>query len=181
MKKIIRVLLMTMSIAMIFSTGCKKEEVIKVEQEVSTMINKVHAGVKSSLGELYIPDMVMEKEQLEDILGVPVSDLSNFVAELPMMSTHVDTFIGVGANEDNLKTIEEGLNKYREHLIKDTFQYPMNMAKIQASKVVTFENDVYFILLGGYDDRGEATEAEALEFAKNEVKKIEDIIAEQYK
>ena len=60
-------------------------------------------------------------------------------------------------------------------------QYPMNMAKIQASKVITNKNDVYLIMLGAYDDREEITEEEALEFANSEVKKIEDIIKKSYK
>lgn len=165
----------------------KDKETVKEPEEAEepvvedTKIDKVHSDIKDALGENYTPNMAMAPEQLEGILGLSLDELGGYIAESPMISMQVDTFIAISANKDNVKAVEAALKEYRRYLLEETMQYPMNMAKIQASKVVTIKNDVYLIMLGAYDDRDERTEEEALEFAKSEVKKIEDIINNSYK
>ena len=61
-------------------------------------------------------------------------------------------------------------------LINDSFQYPMNIAKVNAAKIVKHGDYVFFLMLGKYDDREEASDEERLEFAKEEVGKVENII-----
>lgn len=48
-----------------------------------------------------------------------------------------------------------GIKKYREELIQDTCQYPMNQLKIQASKVYVKGNYVCFIMLGTISNKQE--------------------------
>lgn len=50
-----------------------------------------------------------------------------------MISTFVETFIGVQAKDGKGDDVEAALNAYRDRLVGDTMQYPMNIAKIQAS------------------------------------------------
>ena len=44
--------------------------------------------------------------------------------------------------------MEDALNAYRDNLVNDTMQYPMNLGKIQASRIETFDNYVCFVQLG---------------------------------
>ena len=64
------------------------------------------------------------------------------------------------AAEGKLTDVEDALDTYRESMVQDTFQYPINIPKIQASEVRTFGNYVCFVQLGadmdGMEDDDEA-------------------------
>ena len=55
-------------------------------------------------------------------------------------------------------------------------QYPGNIAKVNASEVVRHGDYVFFIMLGGFDQRDGVSEEQQLEFAKNEVAEIKEVI-----
>ena len=78
------------------------------------------------------------------------------IAEVPMISANADTLVIVKAkNAASKKKIRSALKKYREELIQDTCQYPMNQLKIQASKVYVKGNYVCFIMLGTISNKQE--------------------------
>lgn len=172
--------LILMSIIIIFSIGCKSQNGNDEGSMFESMIEEAHAAVKESLGEDYIPQMDMPKEHMEDILSVALSEIDEYIAETPMMSTHIDTFIAIDAG-GNLEAVKNDLEEYRSTYVEQTTQYPMNMEKAESSKVLTINNDVYFLMLGAFDERDDATDEERLEFAKEEIEKIEDVIKKQYK
>lgn len=171
MKKIIG-LLLAMTMMVIFIGGCapKKEEVKVVD------LKAIHEAVKESLGEDYYPDSEMEFEMIENFTGIKEADLESYIAEAPMISMSVDTFIAMKAKEGKGDDVEAGLEKYRKYLVEESMQYPMNLAKVNAAKVVRHGDYVFFIMLGKYDDRLEATEEEQIEFAKLEIEKIEAVV-----
>lgn len=171
MKKII-VMVLAISMLTVFAVGCAP----KTPENVNVDIKEIHEAVKESLGEGYFPDRDMDKEELDNIIGVNTEDMDEYLAQGPMMSLNVDTFIAIKAKEGKADAIEEGLNNHRKYLIEDSFQYPMNIAKVNASKVIRHGDYLFFIMLGKYDDRDEATEEEYLEFAKEEIQKVEDVI-----
>lgn len=143
-------------------------------------ITKVHETIAMELGDSYIANMPVDLETMGEMLDIDITGVEEAVMEVPMMSTHVDTFIAIQGFNESADGIEDKLIEYRKELIENTMQYPMNMAKVQASEVVRHGNDVYFILLGAFDDREEVTEEGQLEFAKNEVSKILGIIDSFY-
>ena len=136
-------------------------------------INKVHAKLKSGFGQDYIPNSPMP---LESLVGIKASDIKASIAEMPMITVNVDTFIAIQAKENKADEIEKKLNAYRKSLVEQSTMYPMNQAKVNASKVVRHGDYVFFVMLGKYDEREDITEKEALEFAKQEVKRAESII-----
>ena len=69
-----------------------------------------------------------------------------------MISTFVETFIGAKAKEGKGDEVETALNAYRDRLVNDTMQYPMNIAKIQASQVIRHGDYVFFVMLGAPTD-----------------------------
>ncbi|MBR4084741.1 MAG: DUF4358 domain-containing protein [Lachnospiraceae bacterium] len=99
------------------------------------------------LGENYWPNTEISAEYLEDY-GLSADMYEDFYGEMPMISTNVDTVIVVQAKEGQVVAVEEVMNKYRDNLVNDTMQYPMNVGKIQASRIETFGNYVCFVQLG---------------------------------
>lgn len=171
MKKRI-IMLLAISMLAVFAVGCtpKKGEVKDVD------IKEIHTAVKESLGEDYTADRDLEKEELEGIVKVKAEDMEEYIAQAPMISVGVDNFIAIKAKEGKADEIEAGLNNHRKYLVEDSMQYPMNIAKINASKVIRHGDYLFFVMLGKYDDRDNVTEEQALEFAQEETKKVEDII-----
>lgn len=175
MKKIL-ILLLAISMLSAFVVGCTPGKDSNGDKDIVVDLEEIHAAVKESLGEDYSPNMEISAEELENITGVKVSDMESYIAEAPMISVNIDTFIAIKAKEGKAEAIEEGLEAYRKDLIENSLQYPMNLAKVNATKVVRNGDYIFFLMLGRYDDREDATEEERLEFAQDEVKKIEDII-----
>lgn len=100
------------------------------------------------IGENYWPDTMLEEEMFANIYGVTSDMYEEYLAETPMIGTNVDTLIIVKAKEGQVGAVEDALNAYRDNLVNDTMQYPMNVGKIQASRIETFDNYVCFVQLG---------------------------------
>lgn len=108
----------------------------------------VKTALVETLGENYWPNTEIPAEFLNDIYGISADMYEEYYAEMPMISTNVDTVIIVKAKEDQVTAVEEALNAYRETMVNDTMQYPMNVGKIQASRIETFGQYVCFVQLG---------------------------------
>lgn len=171
MKKIMGIFLV-MTMMVVFVGGCAP----KKTEEKTVDLKEVHKAVKDSLGEDYLPNQEISFEMLENFTGIKESDIETYIAESPMISMNVDTFIAIQAKEGKGDDVESGLENYKKDLIENSMQYPMNMAKVNSTKVVRHGDYVFFLMLGRYDDRLEATEEEQMEFAKEDIKNIEDII-----
>lgn len=119
-------------------------------------LDEVKAAVVDALGEEYWPSTEIPVEMMNDIYGISEDMYEEYLAEMPMISTNVDTLIIVKAKEDQVEAVESALNAYREIMVNDTMQYPMNVGKIQASRIATFGQYVCFVQLGA--DTMEASE-----------------------
>lgn len=115
----------------------------QIQKEVS--LEEIHTAVKEVYGEQYIPNAPLEVAELLNIS----SDLyEEAIAEGPMISVHVDTFIAIKAKEGKGEEVEKALTSYREYLLNDAMQYPMNLPKIEASSVLRIGDYVFFVMLG---------------------------------
>lgn len=112
-------------------------------------VESLKAEVAKALGDNYWPNMALGAEEMDGLMGISAELYEEAVAEMPMISTNVDTLIIVKAKQDQVAAAEEAVNAYRDTLVNDTMQYPMNLGKIQASMVKTFGNYVCFVQLGG--------------------------------
>ncbi len=124
------------------------EEEIVGEAEMSEEMTGIRQAVVDAIGENYFPQMQIPAEFLEGF-GLTADMYDEFFGEMPMISTNVDTLIVIKAKEGQVEAVEGVLNAYRENLVNDTMQYPMNLGKIQASEVKTIGNFVCFVQLGG--------------------------------
>ncbi len=124
------------------------EEEIPAEPVVSEEMTSIRQAVADKLGDNYFPQMQIPAEYLEGF-GLTADMYDEFFGEMPMISTNVDTLIVIKAKEGQVEAVEGVLTAYRDNLVNDTMQYPMNLGKIQASEVKTMGEYVCFVQLGG--------------------------------
>ncbi len=105
-------------------------------------------AVTDVLGENYWPQMALDAEMLSSMCGISADMYDDFLAEMPMMSAHIDTMIIIKAKDGQVEAVEAALNTYRDSLVENSL-YPSHVAKSQASRIEAFGNYVCFILLGG--------------------------------
>ena len=124
------------------------EDEMFAEPTMSEEMTAIRQAVVDAIGENYFPQMQIPAEYMEGF-GLSADMYEEFFGEMPMISTNVDTLIVVKAAEGQLEAVEGVMNAYRDNLVNDTMQYPMNVGKIQASEVKTIGNYVCFVQLGG--------------------------------
>ncbi|MBS6396778.1 MAG: DUF4358 domain-containing protein [Clostridiales bacterium] len=117
-------------------------------------------AVAAELGEDYWADAELAPEYLSDWYGVSDDMYEEYYGQTPMISVNVDSLIIVKAKEDTIEDVENAFDTYREAMIQDSLQYPVNIPKIQASQIETYGNYVCFVQLG--DDMNEAEGEEAV-------------------
>lgn len=157
------------------NTGNTLAESTEPAQESSLMY--LRDAVAEALGEDYWPDSVMEPEYVQDLYGLKPDMYEDIFAETPMIGTNVDTLIIVQAKKDRVEDVEKALNTYREGEINNTMQYPMNIGKVQASRIETIDNYVLFIQLGGSSvDAEEEGEEKVMELSREQNEKALEAI-----
>ena len=85
---------------------------------------------------------------LNETYGVSAELYDAYMGEAPMISANVDTLLTPPAKDGKVEEVENALNAYRDSLVNDTMQYPMNLGKIQASRVERIGDYVCFVQLG---------------------------------
>lgn len=119
------------------------------EVAASGQLSAVFEAVKTAMGEDYLPNMLMEDaEMVSEMYGLDLSLCKEFIVETPMIGMHPDLFIGVEAKDGQVEAVEAALLAYKEQLINDTMQYPMNLPKIAATDVLRVDNYVFLALMG---------------------------------
>lgn len=134
-------------------------------------VDDILNAIKAAYGEDYLPNMEITPDFLEAEFGLTPDMYEAVKAEQPMMSTHADRVVIVKAAQGRADDVEAALNTARENKINDTLQYPMNLPKINAAKVVRNGDFVCFLLLGSTNNNMDASSEEAKQFAENEVEK----------
>lgn len=148
-------------------------------QTVRIDLGEVGQAVKSAYGENYIPSFAYDEQAMADLFGISKEMYEEFLAEGPMISVNVDTFVAVKAIAGKGGDVENALKDYRKRLVGDTMQYPMNQSKVEASEVVRHGDYVFFVMLGTASDEAlDAGEEAALEASKKENQKAIDAINE---
>ncbi len=107
--------------------------------------------------------MVEDDAVAQDVYGLSADMMKDYIIALPMMNVHVDTFIGVEANEDKVSDVEAALNAYKDQVIADreAFPYlPDHLPKAQEAQVLTVDNYVFYISMAMVDEMAEDLNAE---------------------
>ena len=184
MKKAVILLMVLLSSAMLAACGKKDNNTSGSSGNGGdtafgeASMEELKAAVVDVLGENYWPNMAMEEEMFSQIYGVTSDMYEEYFAETPMISTNVDTLIIVKAKEGKVSAVEDALNAYRDNLVNDTMQYPMNIGKIQASQVEVVGDYACFIQLGA--DTVDMEDEDAIRHCQEQnemaVKAIESVV-----
>lgn len=118
-----------------------------LQDGISEEMSAIRQAVVDALGENYWPNTQISAEYLEGY-GLTDDMYTDFWGEMPMISVNVDTIIVIKAGEGQMDAVEGVLNSYRDALVSNTMQYPMNIGKIQASQVEVVGDYACFIQLG---------------------------------
>lgn len=118
----------------------------QVDETVS--IDTIHEKIKEAYGDDYLPTKMLSEDEIQAYYGIEPEWCEEMIAEIPMISVHVDTLIAIKAKEEYVTNVVDAVNAYAETLKNDTMQYPSNLLKIQGSTVLTKEPYVFFIMLG---------------------------------
>lgn len=111
-------------------------------------LQELREAVMEVLGEDYWPNTEIEAEVLAEKYGITEEMYEEFFGEMPMISVNVDTLLIIRAKEGQEQAVENALNQYREAQINDAMQYPMNVGKVQASRIEAIGSYVCFVQLG---------------------------------
>lgn len=113
-----------------------------------TPLQNAKKAVTDALGDDYWPDSEIPEEMLNETYGVSADLYDAYLGECPMINVNVDTLLIIHAKDGKVEDVENALNAYRDSLVNDTMQYPMNLGKIQASRVERIGDYVCFVQLG---------------------------------
>lgn len=111
-------------------------------------LNDVTDAVKKAYGENYLPSMDLTADDLSSRFGLNSGDYAAAYGQVAMISTQVDTFVAVEAKDGKADAVASALNSYRDDLVNNSMQYPMNIPKVNASRVYQKGNYVFFLMLG---------------------------------
>ncbi len=111
-------------------------------------IAQIHEAVKNAYGEEYLPNMLFDAEMFATKYGVEPEWVEEMIAEEPMISFNVDTFIVVKPTEGNEDNVFNALNDYANMLREGVGQYPANAEKVKAVQCYTKGGYVFFYMLG---------------------------------
>lgn len=135
---------------------------------VSKLLNRV----KEAYGESYAPQMPLDTQALEQRYGLSGDMYVEALGETSLISVMVDEFVAVRAQQGRADDVEAALEDYRDYLVNEAVNYPMNTGKINGSLVYRNGNYVFFIMLGDMPQEvadGSPEEARAYAARQNEI------------
>jgi len=165
-------LLALISLLMLVMVGCNKEEAAK-EPEYNYTTQEILDKIKEDMGESYLPNMPLDEEMVKELLGIDMELVEEYVAEMPMISVNPDKVIILKAKEGKGEEILPLLEAAKTNMIENTFTYPQNAEKVQATKLVHHGDYFGLLMLGDANNMAEDPK-ERLEYAEKEVQKAVD-------
>jgi len=127
----------------VLGTGCSDDKIVD-----ENFLSDAHLAVKEAYGNYYLPSVSMNGEELEERFGIDLDDVETFIAEAPMMSIHMDVFVGIKAKPDRADEIAKLLEGYRQEMMADRDQLPSNQEKLLSSEIYITGDYVFLLILG---------------------------------
>lgn len=153
-------------------------------EAVSGKLKDVRDAVAKAMGEEgYIASaMQYDETAMEEQFGLTKDLYKEFIAEAPMISVHAGLFVGVEAVEGKAEEVRKKLSDYRDKLMEDEMQYPMNRMKVKATEIYSQGDYVFLVMLGAVTNESTDMEENAqLEYFKGENQKAIEAIKEALK
>lgn len=125
--------------------------------------------VVSAYADNYLPDTDMPKELIEGEFGLTEDMYTDIYAQLPAVGFHPDRLVIVKPASGKEQEVKTALVQALTRLKEQSFQYPQNIAKVNAAEILTRDGYYCFMLLGAPDEQSETEEQQA-KFAEEQMK-----------
>lgn len=133
-----------------------------MDEKTDELLTQIHEAVKAAYGEEYLPDTRFDWQYIEAVYGITADMYDAVIAEGPMISFNIDTFVGFKAQSGREQDLYDALESYRDYLVNDSMQYPTNAVKVQATQVIQHGEYVFLVCLGSIDMETEEQGEEAI-------------------
>lgn len=141
----------------------------KVTIKNSTLSAKgLRDAVAKAYGDNYLPDQAMDAEMIESEFGLTKDMYDEIVAEAPIISFHPDRLVAVKAKKGKESEVKRALEDALLVMKEQQMQYPVNVAKVNAGKVLEKDGYYCFMILGETDDTSE-NDNDAAKFAEKQI------------
>ena len=125
-------------------------------------------AIAKAYGDNYLPDQTMDADMLESEFGLKKDMYDEVVAEAPVIGFHPDRLVIVkpakGKEADVKRALEDTLIVMKDQQM----QYPVNVAKVNAGRVLEKDGYYCFMILGDTDDTSE-NDDDAAKFAEEQI------------
>ncbi len=144
-----------------------------------TEIDLIRNTIAKVYGETYLPSMKVSADKeylatyLQDTLKIDPAWVSEALIEVPMIGAHADALFIIDASEGNDENVMNAFKAYKDYLVNESHQYPMNEARVQTATIEKIGDYTCFFILGGpldealWADYGITTEEQLLEHYTN--------------
>ncbi len=156
--------------------GCvngPKEPVVDVD------IADIVAAIKDEYKDDYAPSLEYDETHMVERLQIETAWVEEFFGEGPMFTMSSDEVIVIKATEGNVDKVIAAMEEYHRFLKEESFQYPMNMPRVQNAMLVSNGNYVAFILTGKHfeypSDGSDYDEKDEIDFIKAQFQRGVDV------
>lgn len=125
-------------------------------------------AVAKAYGENYLPDQAMDAEMIESEFGLTKDMYDEVVAEAPLIGFHPDRLVIVKPKKGKEANVKRALEDTLLVMKEQQMQYPVNVAKVNAGKVLEKDGYYCFMILGETDDTSE-NDDDAAKFAEKQI------------
>lgn len=106
-------------------------------------------AVSRAIKEEYWPNEVMEEAEIQKKLGITKDQYDDCYFEYTHLKDNLDQFIIIEYEDNELENVQIALEKYRDNLIVEHQNQPINYAKANASRIEVIDEYICLVLLGG--------------------------------
>lgn len=142
------------------------------EPTLDVSVEDVVNTLKNVYGENYLPSESLDADTFNMLTGLTSDQYTDFAAEVPLMSTHVDTLFVVKTNDAD--SVKKTLEQYHQAQVANALQYPMNQTKVENAIIYGNEDIVIYMMLGGYPEDYNPTEEMSQEDLEAAILKYEN-------
>ena len=125
-------------------------------------------AIAKAYGDNYLPDQAMDAEMIESEFGLTKDMYDEIVAEAPIISFHPDRLVAVKAKKGKESEVKRALEDALTVMKEQQIQYPVNVAKVNAGKVL--EKDGYYcLMIHGQPAETSGNDNDAAKFAEKQI------------
>ncbi len=125
-------------------------------------------AIAKAYGDNYLPDQTLDADTLESEFGLKKDMYDEVIAEAPVIGFHPDRLVIVKAKSGKQSEVKRMLEDTLLVMKEQQMQYPVNVAKVNAGRVLEKDGYYCFMILGDTDDTSE-NDDDAAKFAEEQI------------